>query len=245
MLRQHPIRTQPVYTMLPNQSSHFHPGPNGQHRRQDSTSTEFDNLKISTPPRQALHHRGQSYDQMMQYHGLPMPPQADYITNTNPQHMQHAIPETQPRPMARPGQRRNNSENGTLRPANFAPDPTLGTGCLKNDLSLAQINDMTDAEILTFLSRRKEQNKNNHSLYSAMSAGSLDGNGYGPTAFAGTMRRNSTKTLEAPDNTKSSPRSTEQYLTRGFQRPCTPPAQSNYCEYIRVSIAHTVSAAKN
>ena len=227
--------------MLPNQSSHFHPGPNGQHRRQDSTSTEFDNLKISIPPRQAMHHRGQSYDQMMQYHGVPIPPQEDYMTDTNPQHMQHAIPETQPRPMARPGQQRNNSENGTLRPANFAPDPTLGTGCLKNDLSLAQINDMTDAEILTFLSKRKEQNKKDHSLYSAMSAGSLDGNGYEPTAFAGTMRHNRMKTFEVPDNTKPSHRSTDQYLTRGLQRPCTPPAQSNYCENIRAPVAHTVS----
>lgn len=243
MLRQHPIRTQPVYTMLPNQSSNSHPGFQGQDRRQNSTSTDFDNLKISTPPRQAMHHRGQSFDQMTPSHGLPILSQEDLLINTNPKHMQHAIPETQPRPMARPGQRRNNSDNGTLKPSTFAPDPTTGTGCLKNDLSLAQINDMTDQEILEFLSRRKKQSKNYHSSYPATSAGSLDGNGYEPPAFAGTMQRSDTKRFEHPDRAESSRRSSVQSSTTGPQRPCTPPTQSNYCTNIQISVPQNLPSS--
>lgn len=227
MLRQHPIRTQPVYTMLPNQSSDIH---QGHHQRQNSTTTDFDNLRISTSPRQTVHHRGLSYDQMMPCHGLPNPFQEDSMIITNQKHMQHAIPETQPRPMARPGQRRNNSDDGTIRPFRFATDPTTGTGCFRNNLSLEQINDMTEQDLLAFLSTKEDRNSDKQTFSVATSAGSLDGDGNKPTAVAETMQQGDTNKYEILDSTETSRRSSVQYLTTAPQRPCTPPTQSNYCK---------------
>ena len=230
MLRQHTIRTQPVYPMLPHQSSDIHPGPQGHHQRHNSTTTDFDNLRISTSPRHAAHHRGLSYDQMMPCHRLPASFQEDSPINTNPKHMQHAIPETQPRPMARPGQRRNNSDDGTLRPFRFAPDVKTDTGCFKNNLSLAQINDMTDQDVLAFLSTRKDQSRDSRSLFATNPAGSLDGNGNQNSAIARAMQHDDAKEYKPPDSGEVCRRSPVQHMITGPPRPCTPPTQSNYCK---------------
>lgn len=232
MLRQQTIRTQPVYPMLPRQSSDIHPGPQGQghHQRHNSTTTDFDNLRISTSPRHATHHRGLSCDQMIPCHGLPASFQEDSTMNTNQKHMQHAIPETQPRPMARPGQRRNNSDDGTLRPFRFAPDVKTDTGGFKNNLSLAQINDMTDQDLLAFLSTKKDQRRDSHSLFATKPAGSLDGNGNQNIAIAGAMQYDDAKEYKPPDSVELCRRSPVQHISTGPPRPCTPPTQSNYCK---------------
>ena len=232
MLRQHTIRTQPVYPMLPHQSSDIHPGPQGHHQRHNSTTTDFDNLTISTSPRHAAHHRGLSCDQMMPCRGLPASFQEDSTMNTNQKHMQHAIPETQPRPMARPGQRRNNSDDGTLRPFRFAPDLKTDAGCFKNNLSLAQINDMTDQDLLAFLSVKKDQSRDSHSLFATTPAGSLDGNRTQSIATAGAMQKDDVKEYKPRDSAEICRQSSVRHMVNGPPRPCTPPAQSNYCKNI-------------
>ena len=216
--------------MLPHQSSDIHPGPQGHHQRHNSTTTDFDNLRISTSPQHAAHRRGLSCDQMMPCHGLPASFQEDSTTNTNQEHMQHAIPETQPRPMARPGQRRNNSDDGTLRPFRFAPDLTTDTGCFRNNLSLAQIQDMTDQDLFAFLSTKKDQGRESHSFFPTKPAGSLDGNGNQNIAIAGAIQQDDTKENKPPDSAEFGRRSSVQHMIDGPHRPCTPPTQSNYCE---------------
>ena len=215
--------------MLPYSSSNIPQQAQGHHRRQDSIPTDFDDLKISTPPRQAIHHRGLSFDQRIPTHGLPQF-QEEPTPNTNHKHMQHAIPEPQPRPMARPGQRRNNSDEGTLRPNSFAAQTDSGPGGLRNDLSLAHIDEMTDQELLAFMSRRRQQNNNRHSYCSGISAGSLDGTGLEITSVAETSQQDNAGKAPMTGGTEPSKRSSVQYLTLKPQRPCTPPAQSNCCE---------------
>lgn len=160
------------------------------------------------------------------------------MITTNQKHMQHAIPETQPRPMARPGHRRNNSDDGTIRPSRFAPNPTTGTGCFRNNLSLEQINDMTEQDLLAFLSTKEDRNSDTQTFSVATSAGSLDGDGNKHTAVAGTMQQEDAKNYEIPDSIETSRRSSVQYLTTGLQRPCTPPTQSNYCK--EKSLRHSI-----
>ena len=215
--------------MLPHQSSDIHPGPQGHHQRQNSTTTDFDNLRISTSPRHAAHRRGLSYDQILSCHGLPASFQEDSTKNTNQKHMQHAIPETQPRPMARPGQRRNNSDDGTLRPFRFAPDLT-DTRCFKNSLSLAQINDMTDQDLFALLSTKKDPSRDSHPLFATKPAGSLDGNGNLAFALAGAMQQDDAKDHKPPDSAETCRRGSVQHMIKGPHRPCTPPTQSNYCK---------------
>ena len=216
--------------MLPHQSSDIHPGPQGHHQRHNSTTTDFHNLRISTSPRHAAHRRGLSCDQMMPCHGLPASFQEDSTRNTNKKHMQHAIPETQPRPMARPGQRRNNSDDGTMRPFKFAPGLTTDTGSFKNNLSLAQINDMTDQDLLAFLSTKRDQSRDSHSLLATKPARSIDGNGNQNIAIAGAMQQDDGKDYKPPDRADICRRSSVQQMINGPPRPCTPPNQSNYCE---------------
>lgn len=213
--------------MLPHQSSNLH---HGHHRRQQSTPTAFDNLKISSPARHAAHHRGLSFDQTMRCHGLPDLEiyQQDPTTNTNPRHMQHVISETQQRPMARPGQQRHNSDDGTIRPFRF-PIPA-STGCFKTDLSQQQISDMTDDQIYQLFASRLDQGEQ-HSFQPALSAGSLDGNGYNSSAVAGTTQNiEEAAAIEIPDSIETSRRSSVQYATIMPQRPYTPPTQTNRCE---------------
>lgn len=212
--------------MLPHQSINL---PQGQHRRQKSIPTAFDNLKISSPARHATHHRGLSFDETMRCHGLPEPYQQDQTTTTNPRQMQHIISETQQRPMARPGQQRHNSDDGTLRPSKFSSS-VPSTGCFKTNLSEQQISDMSDDQIFELLIQRSAADRQ-HFLEPASSAGSLDGNGILDSAVAGTTQHGGTGgKIEVPDSVESSRRSSVQYSTMVPQRPHTPPTQINNCE---------------
>ncbi|KAL8794526.1 MAG: hypothetical protein Q9195_002861 [Heterodermia aff. obscurata] len=129
--------------------------------------------------------------------------------------------------MARPGQRRNNSDDGTLRPIRFAQDLTGDTGCFKNNLSLAQINSMTDQDLLAFLSTKKDQSRDGQTLFAIKPAGSLDGNGDQNIAIAGAMQEEDAKDYKPPDSAEICRQSSVQRMINGPHRPCTPPAQSN------------------
>ena len=212
--------------MLPTLSTNL---PQGHHRRQKSIPTAFDNLKISSPARHATHHRGLSFDQTMRCHdGLPDLDQQDPMTNTNQNQLQHIILETQQRPVARPGQQRHNSDDGTIRASKF---PTLAsTGCFKTDLSEQQISDMTDDQIYELFASRSDQGRQ-HSFQRDLSAVCLDGNGYSNNTVAGTTQRiEQAGSFEIPDSVNTSRRSSVQYATLMPKRPYTPPTQTNKCE---------------
>lgn len=213
--------------MLPHQSINL---PQGQHRRQKSIPTAFDNLKISSPARHATHHRGLSFDETMRCHGLPEPYQQDPTTTTNPRQMQHIISETQQRPTARPGQQRHNSDDGTLRPSKFPFLVEPSTGCFKTTLSEQQISDMSDDQIFELLTQRSAPDRQ-HFSDPALSAGSLDGNGMIDSAVAGTTQDGGRGGgIEVPDSVESSRRSSVQYSTMVPQRPHTPTTQINNCK---------------
>ena len=213
--------------MLPHQSSNL---PEGHHRRQQSIPTAFDNLKISNPARHATHLRGLSFDQTIRCHGLPESYQQDPTTNTNPRHMQHIISETQQRPTARPGQQRHNSDDGTVRPFKFPTPSDSSTGCFKTNLSEQQINNMTNDQIYELFASKITHGEQ-HSFESALSAESLDGNGYTSGAVAGTTQGDERAgDIEIPESVESSRRSSVQYLTIVPKRPYTPPTQTNKCE---------------
>lgn len=89
---------------------------------------------------------------------------------------------------------------------------------------------MTEEDLCTFMSISKDQINYSHSLFTTTSAGSLDGNGNEPTAIAEAIQQDNVKKYEIPDSAKSSRRSSVHYLPTEPQRPCTPPAQSNYCK---------------
>jgi regulatory protein SWI5 len=215
--------------MLPHQSINL---PQGQHRRQKSIPTAFDNLKISSPARHATHHRGLSFDETMHCHGLPEPYQQDPTTNTNPRQMQHIISETQQRPMARPGQQRHNSDDGTLRSSKLSFPLEPSTGCFKTNLSEQQISDMSDDQIFELLTQKPAADRQ-HFLEPALSAGSLDGNGLTDSAVAGTTQDGGRGGgIEVPDSLESSRRSSVQYSTMVPERPYTPPTKINNCKIL-------------
>ena len=211
--------------MLPHNSSNL---PQGHQERQLSIPTAFDNLKITTPARHATHHRGLSFDQLVQCHDLSKTGPQEENTTTNQAEPQQIIPETQQRPKARPGQYRHNSDDRTLRPQKFAPLTTASTGCFKTNHSEQEIRNMTDEQIYELLALKTSQ-RHQHSLQQDLPAGSLEGDGYKNALVTTTAQVNGSKETEIPDSQEASRRNSLQDPKMGPQRPCTPPTQTNRC----------------
>lgn len=215
-----------LYIMLPHHSLDL---PQGHQERQLSIPTAFDNLKITTPARHATHRRGLSFDPNMQCPNLSKSGRQEENTTTNQMQPQQIIPETQQRPMARPGQQRHNSDDSTLRPHKFPPLTDASTGCFKTDHSEQQIRDMTDDQIYELLAIRTSQRNIQHSLQHDIPAGSLDGDGYKNDMVATMPQENESHEIGLPDNQEASNRSSVHDSSIEPLRPCTPPTQTNRC----------------
>ena len=213
--------------MLPHHSSDL---PQGHQERQLSIPTAFDNLKITTPARHATHRRGLSFDPKMQCHDLSNSDQEEENTTTNPTQPQQIIPETQQRPMARPGQQRHNSDDSTLRPQKFPQLIDASTGCFKTDHSEQQIRDMTDDQIYELLAIRASQRNQQHSLQQNILPGSLGADSYKNEMVTSTAQENKPHEIKLPDSQEVSKRSSVHDPSIEPLRPCTPPTQSNRCE---------------
>jgi len=102
---------------------------------------------------------------------------------------------------------------------------------------------MSDDQIFELLVQRSGTGRQ-HSFEPAVSAGSLDGNGYIDSAVAGTTQDGGGGGgIEVPDSVESSRRSSVQYSTMVPQRPHTPPTQINNCEtYLRLHCLSGVAA---
>lgn len=214
-----------LYIMLQNHSSHL---PRGHHRRQQSVPTALDNLKITYPARHATHHQGLSFDQTTQLHGFPELRPQETKTITNQAQPQQIIPETQLRPMARPGPQRHNSDDSTLRPQHLQTSTDKSTGCFKTDLSEQEIRDMTIDQIYDLLASRSGRQDQERSLRASAPTEDFDGTLLErekfPTALQGDK---SPRDIEIPDGQEASKRNLIQSPKVKPQRPCTPPTQIN------------------
>ena len=136
--RRH-FRTLQAFIMLSNPSSNLQ-ARQRQHRRQNSTPTAFNALKVTSLPnipRHASHRRGMSLDQNRQQQ--PPAQDSNTVSNTNNQGFQttqqHILRETQQHRLARPGQRsinNNNDENCLDSPDVSSQRQNLDPGCVTN-----------------------------------------------------------------------------------------------------------------
>lgn len=115
--------------MLSNPPSNLH-NRQRQHRRQHSTPTAFEPVKVKNLPNIQRHRRGISLDQRRQ-----TPPQEFKVSNTNPGYQttqQHILRETQQQRLARPGQQFaqfDNDENYLHSPSVTPHRQSFDAGC--------------------------------------------------------------------------------------------------------------------
>lgn len=223
--------------MLSNQTSNLTPG---QHRRQNSTPTVFDTLKVpllpATRPQHGSHRRGLSLDQptnFHQHHGLP--PQDDRTVSIR-QQQQHTLQETQQqRQLARPGQQPKQPQShndGAQRDLQPKPYPEYDSGTLIENhfsgqapiLKVSKEHDIRD-------SYKTENGNNAKSLDSNKFAGYLEGFEFEALdkALDAELKKNlSTQDTLIYDNLLDRA-FIPQVGNEGPLRPYTPPTQSDTC----------------
>lgn len=225
--------------MLSNQTSNL---PPGQHRRQNSTPTVFDTLKVPLLPaarrQNGSHRRGLSLDQpanLYQHQGIS--PQDDRTVSIR-QQRQHFLQETQQqqRQLARPGQKPNEPQpknDGPLRDLQPKPYPEYDSGTLAPKI-------VSDQGLILHI-KKEFDIKDSYKPENGNNAKSLD-----PNKFAGCLEGFE---FDALDNTLDAELkkglSTQDaliydtLLERAFMpqagneeplRPYTPPIQSNTCK---------------
>lgn len=215
--------------MLSNQTSNF---PPGHHRRQNSTPTVFDTLKVpllpATRPQYGSHRRGLSLDRPTNFHhhqGLF--PQDDRTVSIRQQQQQHNLQETQQqqqRQMARPGQQPKQPQShndGALRDLQPKPYPEYDAGTLSQ-------NNFTDQGRISNVNKGSDIK----SLDSNEFAGYLEGFEFGTLDKA--LDAELKKTMSTPDaliyDNLLDRLFMPQARNEGPLRPYTPPTQSNTCE---------------
>lgn len=224
--------------MLSNQTSNL---PPGHHRRQNSTPTVFDTLKVpllpATRPQYGSHRRGLSLDRptnFYQHQGLS--PQDDRTVSIR-QQQQHTLQDAQQqqRQLARPGQQPKQPQShndGSLRDLQPKPYPEYDSGTLtkKNFTDQGRISNVNKGSDIK-CSDKNENADNNKSLDTNEFAGYLEGFEFGTLDKA--LDAELKKTLSTQDAVIY-----DNLLDRVFMpqarnegplRPYTPPTQSNTC----------------
>lgn len=225
--------------MLSNQTSNL---PPGQHRRQNSTPTVFDTLKVpllpATRPRHGSHRRGLSLDQPTNFHQHPgLSPQDDRTVSIR-QNQQHTLQETQQqqqRQLARPGQQPKQPQShndGPLRDLQPKPYPEYDSGTLTQKI-------LSDQQPILKITKEPDINdsdnsgngNNTESLESNKFAGYLEGfefEGLDKALDAELKESLSTQDALIYDNLLDRA-FMSQAGNEGPLRPYTPPNQSNTC----------------
>jgi regulatory protein SWI5 len=130
--------------MLSNPTNNLH-NRQRQHRRQNSTPSAFEPVKVSTLPniqRHGAHRRGMSLDQRRR----PTPPQEHMVSTTNQGYQttqQHILRETQQQRLARPGQQFthfDNDENYLNSPIVTPSRQSFDASCMSQFSSQEQQN---------------------------------------------------------------------------------------------------------
>lgn len=129
-----PFRTLQAFIMLSNPTNNLH-NRQRQHRRQNSTPSAFDSVKVHDLPnlqRRNSHRRGMSLDQRRRQNS---PQDNNTVSTTNQGYQttpQHILRETQQQRLARPGQQFptfDNEENYLNSPIVTPQRQTFDTGC--------------------------------------------------------------------------------------------------------------------
>lgn len=225
--------------MLSNQNSNL---PLGHHRRQNSTPTVFDTLKVPLPPatrqRHGYHRRGLSLDQPTNIHQhQEISPQDDRTVNIR-QQQQHNLQETQQQQqLARPGQQPTQPQShndGPLRNVQLKPYPEYDSSALTPGYFSNQGPILNDTKQPDMIESYKNENRNiTKSLDSTKFAGYLEGFEFGTldTALDAELK----KGLSTPQDALIY----DNMLDRAFMpharnerplQPYTPPTQSSTCE---------------
>lgn len=224
--------------MLSNQTPKL---PPGHHRRQNSTPTVFDTLKVpllpATRPQHGSHRRGLSLDRptnFQQHQGLS--PQDDRTVSIR-QQQQQALQGTQQhqRQLARPGQQPKQPQShndGPLRDLQPKPYPEYDPGTLTQKIFSDQGPILNFNKEADFKNSYKTENGDiNTSLDSNKFAGYLEGFEF--EALDKALDAELKKSLSTQDALIYDNLLDRSFMPRagneGPLRPYTPPIQSNTC----------------
>ncbi|MCJ1461886.1 Metallothionein expression activator [Pseudocyphellaria aurata] len=240
--------------MLSNQTSNL---PPGHHRRQNSTPTVFDTLKVpllpATRPRHGSHRRGLSLDQSTNIHQHQrISPQDDRTVN-NRQQQQHNVQETQQQPqqLARPGQQPTQPQprdDEPLRKFQLKPYPEYDSSTLTPVYFSDQGPLLNDHKQTDMNNSYKNENMNiTKSLDSDKFAGYLEGFEFEvlDNALDAELKKGfSTQDAIIYDNLLD--RAIMPHATNERQlRPYTPPTQSSTCYFPITPATTPFSPASN
>lgn len=239
--------------MLSNQTPKL---PPGHHRRQNSTPTVFDTLKVpllpATRPQHGSHRRGLSLDRptnFQQHQGLS--PQDDRTVSIR-QQQQQALQGTQQhqRQLARPGQQPKQPQShndGPLRDLQPKPYPEYDPGTLTQKIFSDQGPILNFNKEADFKNSYKTENGDiNTSLDSNKFAGYLEGFEF--EALDKALDAELKKSLSTQDALIYDNLLDRSFMPRagneGPLRPYTPPIQSNTC-YFPITPAATPFSTTN
>lgn len=224
--------------MLSNNTSNL---PPGQHRRQSSTPTVFDTLKVPILPATKLQHgshrRGLSLDQPINsFHLRPTVFQQDDTEVSIKDYQQHYLRDTQQQQqLARPGQKLQPKQTlhneGSLRDLQSKSHPEYDSGTPAHIRSIDQkpllnISNESNSHDLC-----KTENMNNSKyLDSTKFAGYLEGFEFEALSKALNVELRESTIAQDKLNIKSADMFLPRAGWQGPQRPCTPTTQLDKCQ---------------